>query len=544
MSLESMLLGGKYSGLTSFFSFAYLAVFLPLSVIGFAISPKKVRKYFLLLVSWFFVWLISGKLIVYLLLTVVSLFLFGKWLERIQTQRDVAMKEVERPQRKEIKQRFLKKSRKVLAFAVVLHIGLLLVLKYTPFFATNVNSVFSLLNIDIQVDVPKFIMPIGISFFTMQAVSYLVDVYHGVIKAEENIAKLALWMSFFPQMVEGPICRYKQTADSLWNSEQIRFDNLTLGLQRILYGVMKKIVVADRLNPMVKEVFCNYSEYEGGIVALAAIAYTVQLYMDFSGSMDAVIGTAQIFGIKMSENFKRPFFSSSISDFWARWHITLGAWFKDYIFYPVSMSKPMKKLTSNARKKIGNHYGPLLAGSVALFCVWLSNGLWHGSAWSYIFFGMYHFALILCGNLMSQPVKFIREKLHINPENTCYKGFQILRTTVLVVIGELFFRAYGLRNGLAMFKNMVTDFRFGSLNNELLDKMGMDTKDFIVVGVAVAIVFVVSILNEKGINVREKLKTKNIALRWCVWYALILFIVIFGAYGYGYVPLDPIYADF
>lgn len=544
MSLESLLLGGKYTGLTSFFSFAYLGIFLPLSIIGFAIAPKKLRKYFLLFASWAFVWLISGKLIVYLLLTIISLFLFGKLLERIQTQRDAALKDVERSQRKEIKQRFLKKSRKVLALAVVLHIGLLIVLKYTQFFATNINSVFSLLNIGIQVDIPKFVMPIGISFFTMQAVSYLVDVYHGLIKAEHNIGRLALWMSFFPQIVEGPICRYNQTCEALWNVEQIKFDNLTLGLQRILYGVMKKLVVADRLNPLVQSVFGDYSQYEGGIIALAAIAYTVQLYMDFSGSMDAVIGTAQIFGVKMPENFKRPFFSHSISDFWARWHITLGTWFKDYIFYPVSMAKPMKKLTSAARKKIGNHYGPLLAGSVALFCVWLANGLWHGSAWSYIFFGMYHFVLILCGNLMSQPVKFIQDKLGINPETPVYTGFRILRTTVLVIIGELFFRANGLRNGIAMFVRMVTDFGFHSLGEELLDKMGMDFKDFIIIGVALLIVFVISILNEKGIIIREKLKTKNIALRWAVWYALILFIIVFGAYGYGYVPLDPIYADF
>ena len=144
----------------------------------------------------------------------------------------------------------------------------------------------------------------------------------------------------------------------------------------------------------------HYFLYDGFVNALAMVCYTLQLYMDFSGTMDVVIGSAQIFGIKMPENFQRPFFSVTISEFWKRWHITLGTWFKDYIFYPVTMSKPMKHMTSKARKKLGNHYGPLIAGGVSLFCVWICNGIWHGAGWHYIFFGMYHFALILGGNML------------------------------------------------------------------------------------------------------------------------------------------------
>ena len=179
--------------------------------------------------------------------------------------------------------------------------------------------------------------------------------------------------------------------------------------------MMKKLVVADRLNSFVVLVFNDYGNCDGGVIALGAVLYTVQLYMDFSGSMDAVIGIAEIFGVPMPENFERPFFSRTISEFWKRWHITLGAWFRDYLFYPVTASDKMKKLTSSARKKIGNHYGPLLAGSVALFCVWLSNGLWHGSDWNFIFFGMYHFVLILLGNLIAPPVRWLNRKLHVNP---------------------------------------------------------------------------------------------------------------------------------
>lgn len=537
-------MAGRYSAMTSYFCVAFLAVFLPLCIVIYAIVPQKAKKYFLLIASCAFYWLISGKLIVYLLLTVLSMHYFGIWIDRIHMQRKAAVKAAEKSERKAIKKSYLLRTRFVLLFAAVLHIGTLLMLKYSPFFTQNINTVLHHLHIPVKIGIPSFILPIGISFFTLQAMSYLFDVYRETVKADENVFRLALFISFFPQIVEGPICRYSQTADQLWNVKQITFTNLTFGIQRILFGLMKKLVVADRLNPLITEVFDNYAKYDGGIIALGAICYTVQLYMDFSGTMDAVMGTAQIFGVTMPENFKRPFFSKTISEFWQRWHITLGTWFKDYIFYPVTMSKPMKNLTSSARKKMGNHFGPLIAGGIALFCVWFCNGLWHGAAWSYIFFGMYHFVLILTGNIVSPAVKAINKKLHINPEWFVYRLIQIIRSCVLVVIGELFFRANGLKAGLAMFKTMITNFKFTPLNDDLFTPLGIDHYDFIIVCVTLAIVFVVSILNEKGIDIRSSLKKRNIVLRWAVLYALIMFIIIFGAYGAGYVPVDPIYANF
>lgn len=544
MDLSALLMAGRFDTMTSYFAVIFLVAFLPICIIVYSIIPQKTKKYFLLFASMVFFWLVSGQLIVYLILTIMSVHYFGIWLDRIQGKRNAAVKAAPKEERKALKKVFLHQSRLVLLFAAVIHIGVLLVIKYSPFFTTNVNNLFTLLNVPLQLDIPSYIMPIGISFFTLQAISYLFDVYRGLIKADDNIFRLALFMSFFPQIVEGPICRYGQTADQLWNVKQIEFENLKLGAQRILFGLMKKLVIADRLNPLIKEVFSNYSNYQGGIIAIAAVCYTIQLYMDFSGTMDAVMGIAQIFGVTMPENFQRPFFSKSISEFWQRWHITLGTWFKDYIFYPVTMSKPMKNLTSSARKKLGNHFGPLLAGSVALFCVWFCNGLWHGSAWNYIFFGMYHFALILAGNIISPAVTATNKKLHINADCFAYKTMQMVRTTILVIIGELFFRAEGLKDGLAMFGKMVTDFSFSTLDSTLMDKLKIDVQDIIIVAVALVIIFVISVLNEKGINIRLSLKKKNIVIRWGLLYALIMFIVIFGAYGKGYVPVDPIYANF
>lgn len=537
--LRTLLYAGDFGKLTSFFSIQYLFVFLPAVLVAFALTPKNGRKYTLLLASFGFFFLISRRLILYLLLSILSVWLFGLWLGEIHRRKNEAVKAAEKAERKAIKQKYLQYSQLVLGLAAMLHIGMILVLKYSGFFVSNVNALFGT-----DFAIPYFMVPIGISFFTLQAISYLFDVYRGLMEADRNPLRLALFISFFPQIVEGPICRYSQTAQQLWEVKGISWDNLTMGLQRILYGMVKKLVVADRLNAFIDCVFSDHSQYQGGIIAIAAVCYTIQLYMDFSGAMDAVCGTGQIFGITMPENFQRPFFSKTISEFWTRWHISLGGFFKDYIFYPVTMSKSMKNLTSGARKKLGNHFGSLVAVSVALFCVWLTNGLWHGAGWNYIFFGMYHFVLILTGRLIAPWAKTFHEKLSITADNRPFQIFQILRTCVLVVIGELFFRAEGLGIGLSMFGKMVTDFRFGSITHDLLQSMQISGKDFAIVGITLIFIFVVSLLNERGIRVREWLKKQPLALRWAMLYVLIFYIITFGAYGVGYIPVDPMYANF
>lgn len=539
MELLTRLHAGLHGELTSFFSMQFLTLFLPALIALYAVTPRKCKPYVLLLASLGFFWLVSGILVIYLLLTAGAIWVFGLWMDKLHVQRNSAVKSAEKSERKAIKQAYQAKCCRVLTLAVCLHIGGLLILKYTGFFLTNVNRLFG-----ISQTIPKFWMPIGISFFTLQAVAYAIDVFRETIPADRNYFRILLFMAFFPQIVEGPICRYSDTAEQLWDAAPITYDNLTLGLQRILYGMMKKMVAANRLNSFVAAVFDTPGGFEGGIIALAALSYTIQLYMDFSGTMDAVVGIGQIFGITMPENFRQPFFSRTVSEFWTRWHISLGNWFKDCIFYPVSMSKPMKNLTSSARKKLGNHFGPLLTGSIALFCVWFSNGLWHGAAWSYLFFGMYHFVIILTGTAIAPWVKSTQERLRIDPQSPWYQCLQILRTGVLVVIGELFFRAPGLKAGMILFRRMVTEFQFTTLNTALLTELGIDRGDFLITVVTVVIVFIVSLLNEHGIPVRERLKQRSTAVRWAVLYALILYIVIFGAYGFHYTPVDPMYANF
>jgi len=518
----------------------YFLIFLPLVMLFYHFTSQKHRWKVLLISSYIFFFSISHYLLIYLLLSTFSIHHIGLWLSSLQKERDLLVKEVERKQRKEIKKQYQKKQRFILAGAVVLHVGLLAVLKYAGFFGTNVNVLLNMLHIPFQMPVYSFMIPIGISFYTLQAVSYMTDVYRGAILADQNLGRLALFMSFFPQIMEGPICRYSQTAMSLYEGQPFNYQSVKFGVQRIAFGLMKKIIIADRLNILIKLIFDDYMKYDGGIIAFSAICYTCQLYMEFSGTIDVVIGSAEIFGVQMPENFRQPFFSKSISEFWTRWHITLGTWFKDYIYYPLSLSHPLRRLTAFGRKHLGNYYGPLLAGTIALFCVWFCNGIWHGSAWSYIFFGLYHFSFILLGNLF-QP---LIHKLPIHREHWLYKGFQIIRTSIIVCIGELFFRANSLTDGIAMFKKIVNDFTLDSLTNGQIFQMGLDKHDFLIIAIMVLIIFFISIARERGVHIREYISQKNIVVRWTIYYAVIFMIIVFGAYGVGYIPVDPIYAGF
>lgn len=511
--------------MVSYCSIIYLVLFLPVVLVAYSIANQKSRPYVLLVSSYIFFFLVSEELIVYILGSTLVTYLAGIKIHELDDKSKT-------------------KKRVVLIFTILFHLALLFVLKYTKFFIQNINDILAVFKADFQFVIPKILAPIGISFYSLQAISYISDVYNKKYPPDKNMGRLALYLCYFPYVMEGPICRYNDVAPQLWNGEKINIQSLQAGFTRILYGLIKKIVIADRLNIFIKDIYKNFDSYDGGMMAVAAVFYTIQLYMEFSGTMDVVIGSSHIFGINLTENFKQPFFSKTISEFWTRWHITLGLWFKDYIYIPVSMSKKSKKMLLSAIKKYGRFYGPFFISSIALFCVWLSNGLWHGSGWRYIFFGMYHFVLISICNIVNHYAKKFCKKHGINRNALPYRIMQIIRTSVLVCIGEMFFRADGLKAGFKMFYKLVTDFSFKSITDGTMLKLGMDKADYIVAGLTLILVLIISIIKEKGINPLHYINEKPTAFKWALWYAMLFFIIIFGAYGSGYTPIDPIYADF
>jgi len=525
----------------TYFSLTYAFLFLPLVIILYNLTPKRLRFIVLLLANITFFIILSKHLIIYLVLSILSVYLSGLLISKLDKEKEKVL-ESTTEDKKLIKQKYKNKKKIVLILCILFNISFLFFFKYMNFFKLNTNLILNSLNIDFNFNLVKYIAPIGISFYTLSALAYIIDVYNGKIEADKNFFKVALYLSFFPQIMEGPIVRYSETSNELYEGKSVTYESICFGYQRILYGFFKKMIIADRLNIVVKLIFNNYTNYSGIAILLGVISYTVMLYMEFSGTMDVILGTGDILNVKIPENFRQPFFAKNISEFWSRWHISLGTWFKDYIFYPVSLSRPMKKLTVNARKKLGRHFGPIISGAVALISVWLLNGLWHGAGWTFIFYGIYMFALILLGNIFEPLVKKICTFLHINRENIFYRIFQSIKMTMLVFIGELFFRAPTLSIGFGMLKKIFTNFKLNE-SNELL-KLGLDKADYFIIILGIIVVFIISLLKEKKINIRESISKKNITIRWIIYISLILAIIVFGAYGPGYIPVDPIYADF
>ena len=501
----------------NYFDLTYIFLFLPIVIIVYNIMPKKIKPAILLLASFVFFFMISKFLIAFLLLSILSVYLGTRWMSKVDRKRDEVLESTEKEQKKEIKNKYRRRKKLILILVILFNITFLFAFKYLKFFTLNTNFLLNCMHVGWRIKVFKFMAPIGISYYTLQAISYIVDVYQEKVEADKNIIRVSLYLSFFPQIMEGPIARYSQTAHALYERVRVNFQNFCFGYQRILYGLFKKFVIADRLNVVVGKIFSNYQNYDGITIFMGIAFYTLLLYMEFSGTMDVVIGSGEIFNVKIPENFRQPFFAKNISEFWTRWHISLGAWFKDYIFYPVSLSKPMKKLTMRARKGLGNHLGALISGAIALFAVWFLNGLWHGAGWTFLFYGLYQFTLILSGNIAEPFIKDLCTKLKINRQNIAYRIFQSVKMTFFVFIGELFFRAPTLEVGFGMLKMMFTKIHISTLWNGNLFKLGMDKKDFLIVFLALIVIFIVSILREKNINIRESISKKNIGIRWLIW---------------------------
>ena len=531
--------------MSSYTSLIYLGLFLAPFLLVYGLTPARGKKAVLIAADILFFCWISGSLIVYLFTTTLVIYGSGRWMTALSRERDLILYGAEKEKRKEIRAEYQKKRRRVMLIGVLVSLGLLLLIKYTGFAVEILNALLLRVLPGRSLPDPGFLQPIGLSFYTLSAMSYVLDVYRETQEADRNIARLFLFLSFFPQIMEGPICRYGQTASQLWEGRPVTWENFRAGSLRILFGLFKKILIADRLNPVIYLLFWKYDEItDGGLALVAMVFYTIQLYMEFSGTMDVVNGTARILGVSLPENFRQPFFSRTISEFWTRWHITLGTWFKDYLFYPLSMTKPLKKLTQKARKKLGNHYGPLIAGGIALFAVWFCNGLWHGAGWRYLLFGMYHFVLILTGNILQVPVTAAASRFHIDRNSKLYRAMQILRTFFLVCIGEMFFRGHGVRGGVALFTHLFRNFSLRCFTDGTMLTLGMDRADYVVAAAAIFRVFVVALLTEKGVDLQERFRKAPLPVRYGICLALLLSVVFFGAYGAFYTPVDPIYANF
>lgn len=383
-------------------------------------------------------------------------------------------------------------------------------------------------------------LPMGISFYMFQSMGYVVDVYRETAKAERNPLKLALFVSFFPQLVQGPISKFAQIAPDLYAPKDFDGKQLSFGLQRMLWGFFKKMVIADRI--AVAVIALRGPEFTGAGFLLLTIFYAVQIYGDFTGGIDIAIGLAQALGIKLPENFIRPYFSKNIAEYWRRWHISLGVWMKDYIFYPISVSQPMLKLSKWGRKKLGN-FGKRLPVYVASIATWFVTGIWHGLNANFILWGMLNCFVIV----VSEELAPLYEKFHGRfhwKEKAWYGCFEILRMFMLmnlIRIVDLFpdVGVYFSRLG-----SLFTTFNFHILWDGTMMKLGLTALDYGILAVGIGVLFTVSLIQEKKGSVRELLWQGNAALRYILIFALLVIVLLMGSYGLGYDSGNFIYNQF
>lgn len=522
--------------ITSYISITYLFCFLPLVMLAYSITKKEYRYLVLLVASLLCFYFMSGNLVLYILVSTLFTYYISKLMVNIQHKEKDELALVKKEEKKGIKKAYLKKKNRIMTFHILIILSALILLKYSSFIVLNINH-FT----DSTLQVIHFLMPIGLSFYSLEMISYIVDLKRGRIEVCDHYLKLLLYFSYFPKLMEGPISTYGELKDQLQAGNKIELENLYYGSIRIGYGIAKKLVISDRLNYAVRLIFNYYHRYDASMMFIGAFFYTLQLYCEFSGTMDVVIGSSEIFNIQLTENFRQPFFALSISEFWQRWHISLGRFFKEYIYFPVSMSKLSKNLVGKLRKKVGNYYSVTITSGIALFAVWITNGFWHGSDWQYGLFGMYHFILIYSSTLL-QPLK---DQLHIllkiNPASIGYKIYAMIKTGIFVCIGEMIFRSNSASDAKNMLMILFTRFHF---NPQSYFSLKLDVADLMIIAITVTMIFMISYMKEKGINIKELLLKQNIIVKCIILYSLIFFILIFGAYGNNYVPLDPIYANF
>lgn len=505
-----------------FFLFALMAL------VVYYIIPKKVRWVWLLILSYMYYFSYHVTTVWMMILTTAVTYTGGILLGKLNSEKPD--KDADRETKKAFKKDITNKKKKVVLCVILLSFGVLAVCKYTNFMIGNINGILSAFGSSGRLSVLKLTLPLGISFYTFQSVSYVVDVYRGKHEPQKNFFKYALFVSFFPQLLQGPIGRYERLGEQLYEGHAYDLKNIQFGLQRILWGMLKKMVLADRVNAAVTLIFNNYWNYGGWINVFGVILYSIQLYADFSGGIDITIGIAQMFGITMDENFRQPYFSRSISEFWRRWHITLGTWMKDYIFYPMSLSKAMNKFGKWGKKHFGN-VGRTLPICFANLVIFFVVGIWHGASWKYIAYGMYNGVIIAFSNLVEPLYNKALDKLHIRNDSKPWKLWMILRTFILVNIGWYFDMGTSLRAALTMIKQSVVSFSFSQFTDGSLLTLGLEARDYVIILVGCIVVFIISVLKEKGINIRESIASKNIVIRWTLYYVLILVIIMFGYTG-------------
>ena len=527
-------------------SFPFL-VFAALTVLIYYLVPGRGQWVVLLCASGLFYAAAGGWYLPFILFTILSTFLVAKLMAR-HAKRDedyvAAHKaDLSKEERKAYKSAGKKKRFGMLCAGLVANFGILAVLKYTGFALSIVSDVLALFSAP-RLSIPSLLLPLGISFYTFRATAYLIDVYRGKTEAARNVARYALFISFFPAVMQGPICRYGELSRQLEEVHRPTWTNLSAGLARLLWGAFKKLVVADTLMVAVKTIVASPEEFGGMYVFLLIVLYSAVIYGDFTGGIDITLGLSRMLGLTLTENFNRPFSSKSTAEYWNRWHITMGSWFTDYVFYPLSICLSMQRLTKWSRAHLGKAVGMRFPVYLATLITWFLTGLWHGASWNFIVWGLLNGVIILVSRELEPLYAKFRGQCPKLTASAVYGGFACVRTFFLMGAVRILDCYRDVPVTFKAFASLFYDFsRWPELwNGQAVDKLGLSLPVCLVVALSVVLIFLVSRAGKKA-PVADRLSARPI-----LWTAACLFlsvaILIFGSYGIGFDAGAFIYATF
>ena len=384
----------------------------------------------------------------------------------------------------------------------------------------------------------RLTVPLGLSYFTFQSAGLLIDVYRGKAELPRNPLKLWLFVGYFPQLAQGPISTWKELGGQLLTGHRLEPEAIASGFTLMLWGFFKKLVIADRLVPMTLALLTE--EPIPGYLALSGLVlYALRLYADFSGGMDVVRGVSRMFGVELPENFRRPFFSQSVAEYWRRWHITLGGWFRSYLLYPLTTSRAGIALGRGASRIFGKKAGRMVPTALATLLVFLLIGIWHGLSWNAAVYGGY-FGIIMGVSMLLDPVwKKWNKKL---PKNEWMKFLRLLRTWILVTAAQAFAFTFSPRQGLSILRQCFTAWNFGDFAQWMTAILPL--REWIILAVALAVLLAVDVLVERKIDLCGALARASVWVRWPVLLLLLLTVLIFGIYGAGFDGTAFVYANF
>ncbi|MDO4566250.1 MAG: MBOAT family O-acyltransferase [Oscillospiraceae bacterium] len=474
-----------------FNSWQFLVFYIVVFVLYYAL-PHRYRWVMLLLASYYFYACWNSELLILIMAITVVTYFCGRVLPKLEGG---------------LKKLFL-------CLGTGIPLLALLFFKYFNFLGENLNNVFRFFALPVNISSMQIILPVGISFYTFQALSYVIDVYRGSSKVEKHIGFYALYISFFPQLVAGPIERSSNLLPQFYKEHKFNYDDVVLGLKTMTWGFFKKIVVADTLAIYVDKIYGSLPQYTGFVLLLASSFFAIQIYCDFSGYSDIAIGVAQTLGFRLMKNFNSPYFSKSIREFWKRWHISLSTFFMDYIYIPLGGSKV--KL-------------PRYVFNIML--TFIVSGLWHGANWTFVLWGGLHGIYIVAGRLTANLRKKMSQSLNLNKNTALTAIWKVCFTFMLVSVAWIFFRADTVNDAVYIFKNM-----FAGVSQPLAYiTAGIEQLEFTAVKacsiiLSTTLLFAFDFVDMKH-DIMTKISNSNTIIRWVIYYAVLLMILVVGQFG-------------